>query len=145
MTRRLIPGYHTERTRFTAPAWLERLVPNQAAGPGNAINHGVFAGEPIACTTACTNSDPVLTPPVIRCPPSVPAPRDLLTLLTQLAALPADQRATLARLLAPPAVPAHRVPLPDDRLSPAFERVAAGEAVGDAGTPIGRFGKSVHT
>ena len=73
-----------------------------------------------------------------RCPgpdqyPS-PPPTDQLHLLARPAALPADQRAALARLLAPAADVTYG-PTLDDSLPPVLERTAlrGGGAKGDAG------------
>ena len=55
-------------------------------------------------------------------------------MLAQLAALPADQRAALARLLAPPGQGDAPAPVLDDRLPESLERTAErlGRAKGDA-------------
>jgi hypothetical protein len=76
----------------------------------------------------------VQSSPVIGCQPSASSSPDLLAILTQLAALPAEQRAALARLLAPVPTEPRRIddcsPAPhvlDDRLPPGYERLTGGQ------------------
>jgi hypothetical protein len=65
--------------------------------------------EQVGCTSGCTN-------------PSATSP-DLLALLAQLAALPADERAMLAKLLTLPTAKNQNAPKPlDDTLPAGFER-----------------------
>jgi hypothetical protein len=87
---------HAADRRFSA---THLLVPNQAPPPQNAENPGDYAATP---------------PSAYDC--AVPAPSTLARLLAELAALPSDQRAAIAALLAPSS--ALTAPAPFDDRAP---------------------------
>lgn len=89
-------------------------------GDGSPGKQGDSAAPPIGYTTGYTSPTGTAAEQL----PST-APPDLLQLLAQLAALPADQRAMLSRLLTPPAAAVPPAgPTLDDSLPPALERTA---------------------